>query len=171
MPETRSIHIFIYILNDYGLGSAALGIFMAVAACCEMPTLVFSRRVIDRFGLVKPMAFCLLAQVLESLLYSLGHSVGFIVAGQIIKGLAAGLFMACQIQYIFQIAPKGLEGTTQTVVASVNSVVSIIAMSLSGFLLETVGARSFYLLIGSIELLAIAFLLLARRGEKRTRRE
>lgn len=160
IAESAKNTYFVFILNDYGLGSAALGVFMAVSALCEMPTLIFSRLLIDRFGLVKPMVFCILSRILESALYALGHTIVFIVIAQIIKGLAAGLLMACQIQYIYKISPKGLEATTQTVVASVCSVVSIAAMSFSGFLLDTIGARSFYLLAAGIDGFAVAFLLL-----------
>ena len=141
---------------------------MAVSAFCEVPTLLLSKRVLEKTGLLGCMIICLLLKIVESLLYVCGNSLLFIIAGQVTKGLCAGLLLSSRIQYLYRIAPKGLAATTNTLISSVSSVCSIIVMSFSGFLMESIGVRFFYMLIGAGEAAAFALLLVTRHVAEKT---
>lgn len=147
---------FIYLLNDYGYEGAAFGLFMGVTAVCEVPGLLVSRKIIARLGVIKPLFACLFATMLETLLYALGASIYYVVVGQILKGLAMGLQLACQIQYIYRRAPKGLETTAQAMIGATGALVAIISSAFGGYALQALGVRQFYLVLAGIELLSIA---------------
>ncbi|MBQ2817883.1 MAG: MFS transporter [Clostridia bacterium] len=138
---------FIYMMNDYGYASTSFGIFMFVSACCEVPALIVSRKFIDKFGIIKSLYLCLAVMVTELALYTFGNSIVYVFIGQIIKGLAQGMMMVCQMQLIFRLAHKGLETTTQTLIGSIGSIVSIVVSAVGGFVLEAMSIRPFFGLI------------------------
>lgn len=162
---------FIYMLNEHGYSSISFGIFMCLSACCEVPALIVSRRVISRFGLVKTLFFCIAASVVETLFYALGTSIVHVYIGQIIKGFAMGMTIACQIQLIYRLAHKGLETTTQAMIGSIASVVTIVVAAFGGYALEALDLRPFFGLISVLQMLAGAVLLagfaLGRMGLKK----
>lgn len=152
IPHNWKITYFIYVLTDYGYDASAFAAFMSVSAFLEVPTLLFSRRIIDRFGMVKPLVMCLLASAAECMLYTFGTSLVAIIIGQIIRGLQNGMMMACQIQYIHKLAPEGLATTTQALVSSIGTIASIVISLFGGFILEAMGVRPFYFLLVILQL-------------------
>lgn len=73
---------------------------------------------------------------------------------QIIKGFALGMSMACQIQLIYHLSHKGLESTTQTLIGSISSVMTIIVAAFGGYALEAMGLRPFFGLISILQAVA-----------------
>lgn len=159
VPNNWKTTYFIYVLNEYGYESVSFGLFMGLSAVCEVPGLLFSRKIIDRFGVVKPLLCCLAGMVVETALYAFGTSIVHIVIGQTIKGLGFGLMMACQMQLVYRLAHKGLETTTQALIGSIGSIVVIVVSAVGGYMLEAMGIRPFYGLIVGLE--AFAAVLLA----------
>lgn len=145
---------FIYMLNDFGYSSISFGIFMCLSACCEVPALIISRRVIACFGLIKTLFFCIAASVVETLFYALGTSIVHVYIGQIIKGFSLGMMMACQIQLIYHLSHKGLETTTQALIGSISSVLTIVVAAFGGYALEALGLRPFFGLISLLQIVA-----------------
>lgn len=158
VPTNWKITYFVYMLNDYGYSSISFGIFMFISACCEIPALIISKKVIARFGLIRTMFFCIAASIAETLFYALGTSIVHVYIGQIIKGFSLGMSMACSIQLVYRLAHKGLETTTQALIGSAASIVTIIVAAFGGFALEAMGLRPFFGLITVLEVLAGAVL-------------
>ena len=157
IPSNWKNTYFIYILNLCGYDSKLFGLFMCISACFEVPALLMSRRVVQRFGPVKPMIICFLMIVIEEALYASAHSLAPIIIAQFFKGASAGMIYACQIQYIYSISPDGLHTTAHTLVSSVNSIVSIAASAAGGFLLDAMGTRTFFVVIAIMEAVAVAY--------------
>lgn len=155
IPSGWQAQYLTFLVTDYGYDYAAFAAFMCLTAFCEVPSLFFSRRIINRFGLIKPIIVGVCLSVIEVLLYAFGTGLPFLVAGQIIKGLSFGLLMACQMQYVYRLAPKGLEVTTQAALGSISSIVGIFAAMGGGYLLESLGVRPFYMLLGGMHTLAV----------------
>lgn len=154
VPSNWKITYFVYMLNDYGYSSISFGIFMFLSAACEVPALIISKRFIARFGLIKTMFFCIGASIVETLFYAFGTSIVHVYIGQIIKGVALGMSMACQMQLIYRLSHKGLETTTQAVIGSVGSVATIVVAAFGGYALEALGLRPFFGLICLLQVLA-----------------
>jgi MFS family permease len=147
-------------LNDYGYSSISFGIFMFLSAGCEIPALIVSRKFIARFGLIRTLFFCIAASIVETLFYAFGTSIVHVYIGQIIKGLSLGMSTACSIQLIYRLAHKGLETTTQAMIGSVGSIVTIVVAAFGGYALEAMGLRSFFGLISLLQVLAGSVLLI-----------
>lgn len=154
VPSNWKITYFVYLLNDYGYSSISFGIFMFLSAGCEVPALIVSKKVIARFGLIKTMFFCIAASIVETLCYALGTSIVYVYIGQIIKGFSLGMSMACSIQLIYRLAHKGLETTTQALIGSISSIVTIVVAAFGGYALEAMGLRPFFGLISLLEMVA-----------------
>ena len=153
------ITYFVYMLNDYGYSSISFGIFMFLSAICEVPALIISKKVIARFGLIRTMFFCIAASIVETLFYAFGTSIVHVYIGQIIKGVALGMSMACSIQLIYRLAHKSLETTTQALIGSIGSIVTIVVAAFGGYALEAMGLRPFFGLISVLQVIAGAVLL------------
>lgn len=158
IPNNWKITYFVYMLNDYGYSSISFGIFMFLSAGCEIPALIVSRKFIARFGLIRTMFFCIAASIVETLFYAFGTSIVHVYIGQIIKGLSLGMSTACSIQLIYRLAHKGLETTTQALIGSIGSVVTIVVAAFGGYALEAMGLRPFFGLISLLQVLAGAVL-------------
>ena len=115
------------------------------------------------------MFLCIVLNVTESLLYVFGNSLLFIIAGQVLKGLCGGFMMSGRIQYLYHIAPEGLAATTNTLISSIISVVSIVFMSFSGFILEVTGVRVFFLMIACAEAFSMLLLLITRHIDEKNK--
>lgn len=154
VPGNWKITYFVYMLNDYGYSSISFGIFMFLSAACEVPALIISKKFIARFGLIKTMFFCIGASIVETLFYAFGTSIVHVYIGQIIKGVALGMSMACQMQLIYRLSHKGLETTTQALIGSVGSVATIVVAAFGGYALEAMGLRPFFGMISLLQVLA-----------------
>ena len=159
VPHNWKITYFVYMLNDYGYSSISFGVFMFLSAGCEVPALIISRKVMARYGLIRTMFFCVVANIVETLFYALGTSIVHVYIGQIIKGFSLGMSMACSMQLIYRLSHKGLETTTQALIGSISSIVTIVVAAFGGFALEAMGLRPFFELISVLEVLSGAVLL------------
>ena len=159
VPSNWKITYFVYMLNDYGYSSISFGIFMFLSAICEVPALIISKKVIARFGLIRTMFFCIAASIVETLFYAFGTSIVHVYIGQIIKGVSLGMSMACSIQLIYRLAHKGLETTTQALIGSIGSIVTIVVAAFGGYALEAMGLRPFFGLISVLQVIAGGVLL------------
>lgn len=161
IPGSWKFTYFMYLLEDYGFDASIFAAFMGISAFLEVPTLMISQKIINKFGLVKPLIACLIATAVELALYALGTSLTHLVIGQIIKGLAAGLMMACQIQYINRQAPEGLGVTTQALISSISSITGIVISLVGGFVMEAMGVRPFYTMLIFLQVFSIAVFALS----------
>lgn len=159
VPHNWKITYFVYMLNDYGYSSISFGVFMFLSAGCEVPALIISRKVMARYGLIRTMFFCVVANIVETLFYALGTSIVHVYIGQILKGFSLGMSMACSMQLIYRLSHKGLETTTQALIGSISSIVTIVVAAFGGFALEAMGLRPFFGLISVLEVLSGAVLL------------
>lgn len=160
---------FIYILNLCGYDSRLFGLFMCVSACFEVPALLMSRRVVDKYGPVLPMLVSFAMIVIEEALYAGAHSLTPILIAQLFKGASGGMLYACQIRYIYSVSPEGLHTTSMTLVSSVNSIVSIAASAVGGYLLAAMGTRPFFVLIAALEAAALAYFAVSQMRNRPAR--
>ncbi len=161
VPGNWKFTYFMYLLEDYGFDASVFAAFMGISAFLEVPTLMVSQKIINKFGLVKPLIVCLLATAVEIALYAFGTTLTHLVIGQVVKGLAAGLTMACQIQYVNRQAPEGLGVTTQALISSISSIAGIVISLAGGFVMEAMGVRPFYTMLIFLHLFSMAVFVLS----------
>jgi MFS family permease len=93
----------------------------------------------------------------EFSLYSYAHSLLQILAIQTLHGLAGGLMIGASTNYVYTMAPPGLNSTAHTVNGAMNSIAAIIGNMLGGFLIMSIGLREFYFTAACIVACAIAY--------------
>lgn len=148
-----------FLIADVGGDTASLGAINAIRALCEVPLLLLSQRLIRRFGMIRLIVTSSIMYLLGELGYSAVSSVGQIIAVQCMAGVAYGLFVACQVQYVAQIAPKGLSATAQTMAAALPAMTGIFGNALAGWVMEVLGLRQYYFLSAMALLLASLVLI------------
>ena len=153
----------VYVLNEFGLASTSFGAFTFLSGVFEVPMLLLCKRLIRRCGLAAMLVASSMLFVAQYALYAFGRGLPVLVVCQAFKGFAYAIYVTCRHQYIYEIAPKGLEGSTQAVVNAAYAGVNILSAALGGYLLQAIGVRSFFALNASIQLLAGLFLLGSRR--------
>lgn len=162
----------VYILNEFGLESTSFGAFTFLSGIFEVPMLLLCKRLIRRRGLAAMLAASSMLFVAQYALYAFGHALFTLVLCQAFKGFAYAIYVTCRHQYVYEIAPKGLEGSTQAVVNAAYAGVNILSAALGGYLLQGIGVRSFFAINAGIQLLAGLFLLGSRRiGDHRASRK
>ena len=153
----------VYVLNEFGLASTSFGAFTFLSGVFEVPMLLLCKRLIRRRGLAAMLVTSSMLFVAQYALYAFGRGLPVLVACQAFKGFAYAIYVTCRHQYIYEIAPKGLEGSTQAVVNAAYAGVNILSAALGGYLLQAIGVRSFFALNAGVQLLAGLFLLGSRR--------
>ena len=147
-----------FLIADVGGSTASLGTINAIRAFCEVPLLFLSQRLIKRFGMIKLLVVSSLLYMFGELGYAAVDSFWQIVAVQCMAGVAYGLFVSCQVQYVASIAPKGLAATAQTLASALPAMTGIFGNALAGWLMEAIGLRQYYFL--SAVMLLVASLIL-----------
>jgi len=150
-----------YLVQDVGADVSLIGTINFLRALCEVPLLIFSNRLIKRFGQLRLLIFTGIVYMLGELGYSMITSIGQLIAIQCCCGVCYGIFVASYVQYTAVIAPEGLRNTTQTLAVALPSISGIIGNALGGWIIEAVGLRTFYLLSASALAASVLFLLVS----------
>jgi MFS family permease len=76
------------------------------------------------------------------------------MAVQCMSGIAYGLFVSCQVQYVSAIAPRELQATAQTLAAALPAMTGIFGNALAGWMMSAIGLRQYYFISALMLLLA-----------------
>ena len=95
----------------------------------------------------------------EYAFYALGHSVVTLFAAQLLRGFSYALYVSSRYQYLYRLAPEGMEGSTQALVNTVSAVANLAAAAAGGFLLEALGTRHFFAVLCGIQMVSGLFFI------------
>ena len=145
------------LMADLSLGPAQLGLLAAVYfypyAFMQLPAGIFA----DRFGPRRLVAFMLLLAALASVVFSLSHSYTMLLASRFLVGLSVSCIFVPTMKFMATFFPASMFSTLVSFLSLAN-VLGLLAASVPlALLIEAVGWRSAFLLIG----LATAALSLA----------
>ncbi|MBS4429414.1 MFS transporter [Pectobacterium punjabense] len=133
------------------LASAAFGLGTALSA-------LFLARYIDRFGAFRMLKNAMMLLVVALLSSAVASSVEWLIASQLIAGIASGVAIPAIYTTAAAIAPKGLESKTTGVVLTGWTLSLVAGVSLASILAEQFHWRIVYLGIGGLAVLAIVIL-------------
>ncbi len=123
-------------INDVDMGHI-LAVFFAGYFIFQIPGGLLGQKLGNRITL--PMLHSLSA--LANLLTALAYSFGFIWFSRLLLGLAQAGMVPCSAQVIKNWVPESQRGTASSLMGSFMSVGSVIAMGLTGVLIERFGWR------------------------------
>ncbi|MCL2060709.1 MAG: MFS transporter [Oscillospiraceae bacterium] len=166
MPVNASFTFLPFLLQSVGERSAFVGTIVGVRALLEIPLLFFSARLLKRFKLTNLIITCACVYSLEMSLYMFCRNSVQILVVQCIHGLAFGLYLGCQAQHIFKLAPKGLAATAQTLAGCATAFAGIIGNLLGGAIVNAFNVQMFYMFSAIIMMLAVIMYSLWLRANR-----
>ncbi len=150
-----------YLIVEVGGDPAIIGLIIGVKILCEVPTMVMSRRLINRFRPPVVLLFVGAIFLTEHFLYTICATTLQVILVQMIQSLGNGLYIPTFVNYINKIAPKELTATAQSIQAMVRSTGGIVASLLGGWAIGAFGIRTLFLITFSMMLLAVVFFVLS----------
>lgn len=160
MPMNTSIAFLPFLVDMVGGNTAQLGLITGYKALLEVPMLLLIKPMRRHFPLPLAIVLSSVLYVAEFVLYSGANSLMQIMMIQTLHGLAAGLLIGSASNYVFALAPEGLNSTAHTLNGATNSLAAIIGSALGGVLIAAIGIRAFYLYASVLVAVALVYFVI-----------
>jgi PPP family 3-phenylpropionic acid transporter len=161
MPVSISMTFLPYLVDAVGGDTAQYGLVAGYKALLEVPALLLMRPLRRKFPLPIAISSAGVLYVIEAILYTRANSLFQIIAIQTFHGLGGGLMIGAASNYVYSLAPKGLNSTVQTMLGAVNSIAAIFGSIAGGILLMILGVRMFYTLISVMLIGALVYFIVS----------
>ena len=132
------------IVEANGWPRTMMGTMNAMRAAMEIPVMFFSGKIIKKIGPARTIMIAALLYGLDAFICSQAQSMGPIIVGTLIAGLAFGLFLPSMINYAAMLAPKGLETTSQTIVVALGFCANMLTSLIGGVMIKAFGPQTYY---------------------------
>ncbi len=167
VPFHCSMTFLPFLVTAVGGDPAKMGIIMAVRAFAEIPMMLLLKPLRQRLPLYYIIIIASGLFVAECVLLFFVDSFAMIVLVSVLHGIGNGFMLPTSISYVFFLAPDNLKTTSQTLLASTNSIAGVLGGVLGGALITLLGIKQFYLVIGlSMLVILVLYLLSFPFGEK-----
>jgi PPP family 3-phenylpropionic acid transporter len=159
MPVSTSMAFLPFLIANVGGDTTKYGLVIGCRALLEIPMLLLMRPLRRKFPL--PVAICGAGVLfcLEAFSYTMATNFTQIVLAQIFHGLGQGFMIGGATNYVYSLAPEGLNSTAHTVHGAVNSLASIIGNLMGGLLIVTFGIQFFYRTVVGMIMFAVLFFI------------
>ena len=163
--KTTSTFYPVLIGNYAGMAAAsALGIGLFISALSEMPSMMFSDRLIRRFGAGKLMVVAGLGYILRYVIYYFASNVLTLQLANLTQMITYGILYPSVLTYLRQLAPEQVAGTAITATLAIaNTVSSILGPMVFGAIIEYLSMDLCLLLCIVISALGLAAFAVSRR--------
>jgi PPP family 3-phenylpropionic acid transporter len=150
---------FFSLYLEEAVGGNLVSGMWAIGAAAEIPVILFSGRLIRRFGILSMLVTGFAAVTLRLLIYAAFPIPGVVALTQLLHACTFGLLHSASIAYINRRIPARRRGTGMAIYSSVSLGLSIfVGSSLGGFVVEAVGFDGLFLAYSAIPVVAIALL-------------
>lgn len=139
-----------------GANSTLLGFGYALATLGEIPYLLLSDKIYDKFGAAKPMCISALILAAKWLLTGLSKNAYLAVAGQLLHGGGFIVMTVSMAKYISRHADENLRASGQMLLSMVSYGVARVSGNLGGGLLaEKIGSANVFFICTGICLVSV----------------
>ena len=162
-----NIDQFVY-MAEIGASKTLMGLSLTISTLSELPVMFFGGRLLKRFGPRGLLTLAMVVTGLRLLLYFVFNVPNAILLLQLLHGMTFPAIWIAGVAYAHENAPGGLSATAQGVFgALMNGLGTAVGGFLGGLLIESLGGRGMYLVIGAaVSAGALGFGLL-QRGTRR----
>ena len=151
-------------LKELGANGNQIGFAFTIATLTELPVFFFGHHLVKRFT---PYGLYLIALVLigvRSVLFGIVNTLPLAILVQALGGMLYPAFWSAGVAYADEHAPAGLKSTAQAIFGAASfSVGSAVGGLICGVMLESIGGRGMYLVLGIIILAGLALVEILRR--------
>lgn len=118
IPLRSSMMFMPNLMEQLGGSERQYGLLFFVSAFSEVPVLLLSGKLIQRFKPQLMIAFAMILFVLRQFLFIVVATPIQLILIQSIQGFSFGLFLSGSVYYIYEMAPNHLKATAQTFATS-----------------------------------------------------
>lgn len=148
-------YLFPY-MAELGASESMMGIATSIATVTEILVFFLGNRLVKKFGSYNLLILALVMSGLRSVLYSLISTPSMVLVLQVFGGMIFPALWLAGVSYADQNAPVHLKSSAQGLFGAMTfGVGSAAAGFLGGLLLETIGGRGMFLLLGIIVLVGL----------------
>jgi MFS family permease len=149
-------YLFPY-MAELGANESTMGVALTIASLTEIPIFFFGNRFVRKFGSYGLLTLALAMFGVRSLLFA-AVSVPFLVLiVQVFGGMIFPAMWAAGVSYADENAPAGLKSSAQGLFGAASfGVGAAFSGFISGLLLESVGGRGMFLVLGIVILVGLA---------------
>ena len=148
-------YLFPY-MAELGANESTMGIASSIATLTELVVFFFGNRLVKKFGSHGLLILALVMSGLRSVLYSLVSTPAMVLVLQAFGGTIFPALWLAGVSYADEHAPLRLKSTAQGLFGAMTfGVGSATAGFLGGVLLETIGGRGMFLMLGIIVLVGL----------------
>lgn len=158
----------LYFTNDLGGSTQLLGVIVSLSAFAELPFLIFSDRLVERYGIKNLMLAACLVGAVRWVLTALVSNPYLQLGVQMLHGMNSIVFLFCMAVYINQSMPQQLKASGQTFYAFIVGIGSrIVGSWLGGLLCSYLPKKTVFLYNGillAVTLITLVLLMKPWRG-------
>ena len=157
----------IRMMERFGGGSAEMGLALAVAAVCELPTMLLFSRLARRFRVSTLLAASAAGFVVKSLLLLAAWDVNMILAAQIFQAFSFALFIPASVAFTDQVMKAGDKIKGQAYMTAASTLGSVAGNLSGGIVLDASGVSAMLVLACAFALGGLMTVGAAAAGERR----
>ena len=151
-------------LKELGANGNQIGFALTIAALTELPVFFFGHHLVKRFTANGLYIIALVLIGIRSLFFGIVNTIPLAILVQAIGGMLYPAFWSAGVTYADENAPAGLKSTAQGIFGAASfGVGSSVGGLVCGVLLESIGGRGMYMVLGIIILVGLAFVEILRR--------
>ena len=132
----------LYVEEYIGIETSA-GLW-ALSAMAEIPIMIISGKLIQRFGKERLLAVCLCSIVVRNCCYVGLHGISGAIAGQLLHSISFGLFYPLSVLLCVSHS-LGRTATAMTFFTAVNGIANVIGSMTGGYIIEYAGYPALFL--------------------------
>ena len=153
---SAAAYLFPY-MAELGADESTMGLALTISTLTELPVFFLAHRLVKKFGSSGLLTLTLLMFGVRSLLYAAVSTPAMVLAVQVFGGMIFPAMWTAGVSYADEHAPAGLKASAQGLFGAMSfGVGSAFSGLVSGLLLERIGGRGMYLVLGIIILLGLA---------------
>jgi PPP family 3-phenylpropionic acid transporter len=149
-----------------GLGATEtqMGIASLVATMTEIPVFFFGNSLVKQFGSQRLVTTSLILMGIRGLMFAAVDTPLLVYFVQALGGTMFALLWLAGVSYAEENAPLGLKSTAQGLFSAMSfGFGSAVGGFIGGILLESIGGRSMFLVLGCIMLVSVVLIEVAKR--------
>ena len=151
-------YLFPY-MAELGANEGQMGIALTISTLTEIPVFFFGDRLVRRFGSHGLFMIALVLIGIRSLLYGVVDTTFQVFILQVFSGMMFPALWLAGVSYADENAPAGLKSTGQGLFGAVMfGFGSAVSGFVGGLLLESIGGRGMFLVLGIAILVALALI-------------
>ncbi|RPJ28922.1 MAG: MFS transporter [Chloroflexi bacterium] len=149
-------YLFPY-MAELGANESTMGLALTISTLTEVPIFFMGHRLVKKFGSYGLLTLSLVMFGARSLLYAAVSTPAMVLIVQVFGGMIFPAMWTAGVSYADENAPAGLKSSAQGLFGAMSfGVGAAFSGFISGLLLESIGGRGMFLVLGIVILVGLA---------------